>query len=166
MKIEHLLESFSREDFEKKPFLRAVVALGGERERDNFDRFSDDIWHFDTECIEDNGDYIRIAERMRDLARGELPLANIADCVDVEKEQAWLEFDLDGRRIHWDLKFDNDSCDPKIFDQLAKLLAAPKAARKLTYLDLGGQDFMVGCATPQELAALKARTGLAWKWML
>src|SRR5689334_22294626 len=40
-----------------------LCVLGGEVERGDFERVSDDIWHVDAECIEDNGDYIRLVER-------------------------------------------------------------------------------------------------------
>jgi hypothetical protein len=44
------------------------------------------------ECIEDNGDYKRIVERMVEMAQGSLPLENIQDHVDLEKETAWFSF--------------------------------------------------------------------------
>jgi hypothetical protein len=163
--VNDLLESWDRQDFATKPFLYAVLALGGELDGRDFERVSDNLWHFDTECIENEGDYVRIAERVRDLALGELPMANIADEVDYESERASLDFDLDGRHIHWDLKFEDDWVDPKIFDRFKELLAARHASRRLTYLDLGGQDCIVGCATPDEFARLKQLTGLRWQWM-
>jgi hypothetical protein len=45
---------------------------------------SDDIWHFDVECIEDHNDYVRIAQRFVDLAGSHLSLEDINDYVDVE----------------------------------------------------------------------------------
>lgn len=60
-----LLESFSRETYEKGSYRILLIRMGGEREREPFDRISDNVWLFDTECIEDNGSYVIIAERFR-----------------------------------------------------------------------------------------------------
>ena len=158
--------SWADQDFRKNPYLETVLDFGDEPEWLNWQRVSDDLWHFDTECIEDHGDYVRITERIRDLTRGELPLLNIADFVDAEnQESCWLEFDLDGERIHWDLKIEDDWVDPDIFGRFLALMAKRKCTRKLTVLDLQGQDMLIGCATPQELNMLRNLTGLRFQWL-
>ena len=85
---EALLESFDREAFEAEPYRLLLVCMGGEAESESQAGETgypcDNIWHFDTECIEDHGAYAAIARRMKDLAQGELPLEEINDYVDVE----------------------------------------------------------------------------------
>src|SRR4051812_27766745 len=76
---EHLLQFWDRAWFEADPFRLTVVALGGAMEEPPYTPYSDSVWHFDTECIEDHGSYVAIAERMRDLAQGDLSLTAIAD---------------------------------------------------------------------------------------
>src|SRR5438093_799213 len=66
-----------------------LCVLGSEVERRPFQRMSDDIWHFDAECIEDDGDYARVAERFVILTKGLLPLKDLRDRVDIENETAW-----------------------------------------------------------------------------
>src|ERR1700753_3958789 len=52
---EGLLGEWSQKQFEESPYLLALVALGGDDPP-----LSENIWHFDTECIEDHGAYVRI----------------------------------------------------------------------------------------------------------
>ena len=63
--VETLLESWDRAQYEKTPYQLTLSRLGGELEREPWTPLSDHVWDFDTECIEDHGDYIRIAERIR-----------------------------------------------------------------------------------------------------
>jgi hypothetical protein len=60
-------------------WITLLCVLGGEVERGQFQRISDGIWHFDAECIEDNGDYVRVLERFVILAKGLLPLTELRD---------------------------------------------------------------------------------------
>lgn len=70
--IEDLLEEFDRIEYEKNLYKTLLMAMGGEVKVKNrtWVPFSKNIWHFDTECIEEQGDYVRIAHRLRDLAEG------------------------------------------------------------------------------------------------
>lgn len=65
----------SPEGPEKDSYQLLLCTLGEEAEADSevedTDYLSDDIWHFDTECIEDHGSYAAIAERMVALAQGD-----------------------------------------------------------------------------------------------
>ena len=56
--------------FKSNPFRAILISMGDEQLGGSFGYFSDNIWHFDTECIEGQGDYVRIVERMRNLAGG------------------------------------------------------------------------------------------------
>ena len=56
-----LLESWPREHFEKPGFTMTLVGLGMTEERPPWRNHSINVWHFDTECIEDHGSYVRIA---------------------------------------------------------------------------------------------------------
>ena len=159
---ERLLQSFSREQFEADPFRLLLCAMGEEAEPDYP---SDKIWHFDTECIEDHGDYQRIASRMRTLAQGDLPLANIEDFVDLESGTAWLAFSIDGKSERWTAKVEDDWVDPQILSRFAGLLESRKTARRYTCISLEGQDCLIGCATKDEKVCLEQATGLKVEWL-
>jgi hypothetical protein len=155
--------SRDRAAFEAEPFRLAVVALGVGEWQD--ERLSEDVWHFDFEFIEDHGDYEIIARRMRDLAQGSLPITAITDYVDIEEETAWLQFELEGQTIRWEAEVDNDWADATIFSRFAELLAGRGSDRRYTYLDLKGQDCIIGCTTAGQLAALREKTGLDFQWL-
>lgn len=163
--VETLLESFPREKYETSRYIGTLIRMGGELEREPFTPLSNNIWHFDTECIEEEGDYARIAERMRDLAQSELPIENIRDRVDIENGDAWLEFDLRGETIHWGARVKDGWIDPEILSNFCALLEQQDGTRRFTYFDLKGQDCLIGCATEEELRRLRRATGLKFTWL-
>ena len=65
VRLDSLIRSYSREQLEKDPYLLLLCALGGEAEDElqagEFGYPSNQVWHFDTECIEDHGAYQEIA---------------------------------------------------------------------------------------------------------
>jgi len=163
--VDTLLESFAREKYEERPYVGAIIRLGGELEREPFTPLSDNLWHLDTECIEDSGDYVHVAERMRLLAQGELPIENIRDHVDVENGDAWVAFDLKGEAIEWHARVKEDWIDPEILSNFCGLLKAQGGERRYIYLDLKGQDCMIGCAKEDEMRRLRKMTGMDFTWL-
>ena len=159
--LEDLLDEYTREEFAKDPYRLLLIALGAMEPR----RFSDDIWHFDTECIEDHGAYFVIADRLRDLANPDFPLVDLEDYVDLEANEAWVAFCLDGTPHRWTCEVQDDWVDPNILTRFAELLQSRKTGRRFTYLDLGGQDFLLGCATEAQLQRRRKITGLDWEWL-
>jgi hypothetical protein len=166
---EALLISFDREAIESDPYRLLLATMGGEAEDESeageTGHPCDNIWHFDTECIEEHGDYAAIARRMRELAQGELPLDDISDYVDVESGIARLEFRLGGTAYRWDAEVDADWVDPSVLTRFARLLESVGKTRRFTYIDLGGQDCLIGCATSEERAKLAKMTGLKVEWL-
>jgi hypothetical protein len=166
---EALLESFDREAFEAEPYRLLLVCMGGDAESESqageIGYPSDNIWHFDTECIEDHGAYAAIARRMKDLAQGELPLEDITDYVDVEAGEARVAFRLAGQSYRWDAEVKDDWVDPIILSRFSDLLSRVGRSRRFTYIDLGGQDCLIGCATAQERERLSRETGLKVEWL-
>jgi predicted DNA-binding WGR domain protein len=157
---------FDEEEYEREPYTLLLIALGGEAEEEPYGFISSDIWHFDTECIEDHGDYARIAMRMEELAGGTVPLEVIEDFVDVEAGKAWLALKLDGQDYRWEFKVDSDWVDSRIFDEFDALLRGRQTEKRFTYLDLGGgQDCLIGCSTPAQLENLVATTRLGFRWL-
>src|SRR5262249_45134215 len=163
--VDEMLVSWDRKDLETDPHL-VLVQLGGEVEAEPWGRrFCDALWHFDTECIEDHGAYARIAEHIRVLAGSDLPLAQVTDFVDIEQNQAWLSFNLDGSMVRWEAAVNHDWADPTILSRFAELIQKRGTGRRFTYLDLGGQDCVLGCASDAQFRALREVTGLKWQWL-
>jgi len=168
--IDALTMSFDRDNFEADPYRLALTVMGTEAETEAQagpgGYPSDNIWHFDTECIEDHGDYARIASRLRALAQGDLPLQQIEDHVDVEAGEAWLAFQLGGQSHRWEAKVEDDWVDTNVLSRFAGLLVKQGRSRRFTYIDLGGgQDCLIGCSTPDQRSALRERTGLKVEWL-
>jgi hypothetical protein len=103
-----------RSAYEAEPFLLLLVVMGGSPEEEPFEYLSDAIWHFDTECIVDHGDYAAIARRMSVLSGGDLPFEEVQDFIEIENEEAWLSLVLDGKAYRFDAAVDEDWVDEEI----------------------------------------------------
>jgi hypothetical protein len=161
-KVEDLLASWSREAFERPDFNMVLVGLGMTEECSPWRKHCANIWHFDTECIEDDGAYVRIAEQMKSLAQGSLPIENIRDHVDIRKRIAWLEFDFQGEHIHIDCQVNDDWVDTAVFSRIVELLAKSDPSKKFLYYDTGGQDCILACVTNEQFKELK-RAGIGFQ---
>lgn len=139
-----------------------LCVLGGEVERGDFERVSDDIWHVDAECICDDGDYIRLVERFVVLTKGLLPLKNIRDHVAVDAGEAWVEFDLDGKTIHWDLEVSDDWMAPELYSHLQEL-ASGRSEKKFFIIALG-QDSLICFGDAVLKQKLTDLSGLGFQW--
>jgi len=152
-----LLTSWDRSAYEKPGFDLVLVGLGMTEEEKPWRNHCANLWHFDTECIEDHGSYKRIAERMVEMAEGSLPLENIRDHVDVENKEAWLAFSFQGKEIKIDCKVEDDWVDTTVFDSFVRLLKISAPSKIYVYYDLGGQDCIIGCVTREQLENLNKR---------
>lgn len=162
---EYFLSTFGRDAYEKDPFVALLCALGGESEHEPHAPVSSNVWHLDTECIEDHGSYVRIAQRMATLAGDALPLKDITDYVDLEEGKATLSFVLAGQEVRWEPKVNDDWIDPEILTRFVSLLAGQKTTRLFTYLDLKGQDCIIGFSTSEQFSALRKSTSLRFEWL-
>lgn len=152
--VQHLLESWSREQFEEPGFTMALIGLGMTEEQPPWRNHSVNVWHFDTECIEDNGSYVRIAERMAELTQGTLVIEDVRDEVNIEEEIATLDFVHDGQPVGLKLKVNEDWVDPTVFTHFVRMLASADASKVFLHHDTQGQDCVIACVTRDQFAAL------------
>jgi hypothetical protein len=117
------------------------------------------------ECIAGSGDYVKVAQRMAALAGTVLPLEGAHDAFNWRQGAAWLEFTLHGRAFRWPAKIEERWIDPNILSRFVALLDEQGSALRYTGLDLGGQDCLIGCATEEQFAMLRKRTGLEFEWL-
>jgi hypothetical protein len=153
--IDDLLSSWDRAEYEEPGFELTLVGIGMTQEEPPWKPRSENLWHFDTECIEDHGAYAAIAKRMVELAGGSLPLTDIEDYVDIEECKAWLSFKLESKSIKIDLAVEDDWVDSKIFGHFARLLAEKDRSKTYLYYDLGGQDCIIGCLDRENYQKLR-----------
>jgi hypothetical protein len=155
--VDDLLRSWSRDKYEGSGFDLVLVGLGMTEEAKPWRSHCVNLWHFDTECIEDNGDYRRIAERMVEMSQGSLSLENIKDSVDVDGGKASLAFDFRGQPISITCKVNSDWVDPDVFGKFVDLLAQSDPSKIYIYYDLHGQDCIIGCVAKTDYERLKAK---------
>jgi hypothetical protein len=153
--VDNLLESWDRESFEKPGFDLVLVVLGMTEEHPPWRPHCQNLWHFDTECIEDHGSYVEIAKRMADMAGASLHLEDITDHVDIENGLAWLRFNCRGQEYKIVCDVDDDWVDFNVFGHFVELLGKADPDKIFIYYDLSGQDCIIGCVTRQQFDALK-----------
>ena len=153
--VDDLLSSWDRAEYEEPGFSMTLVGVGMTQEEPPWKPRSDNLWHFDTECIEDHGSYVDIAKRMVEMAEGSLPLTDIEDYVDIEEGKAWLSFKLDGKTIKIDCAVVDDWVDSKVFGHFVRLLADKDPSKIYIYYDLGGQDCIIGCLDRENYQKLR-----------
>lgn len=149
--VEDLFMFEPREAHEADPYKELIPTLGFALERGSFSPLCQRLWMCDYECIEDHGAYADIITRLHEMSGRSLPISAITDHVDLEEDEAWVEFDLAGTRIHWDAQVDNDWLDPHIIVKFAKLLKAHGSPLRIysNHTDFGQSAFMA-CLTPTE----------------
>lgn len=149
--VEDLFMFHSREEHEATPYKELIPTLGFEMERDSFAPICNRLWMCDYERVEDHGAYTDVIARLQQMSEDTLPISNITDYVDIEEETAWVEFDLDGSRIHWDANVDNDWLDPYIVIKFDKLLETYKTPFRIysNHTDFGQCAFFT-CFTQDE----------------
>lgn len=145
--VPDLVNSWGREALDEPGYNLALVCLGMTQEEPPWTPHCDNLWHFDTECIANEGDYVDIAKRMAEMAQGSLPITDFQDYVDLEVEKAWLRFKYKDKLVHIDCEVEDDWVDPDVFGHFINLLAESDPSKLFIYYDLGGQDCIIGCLT-------------------
>jgi hypothetical protein len=153
--VQDLVRSWGRKALDKADWNLALVCLGMTQEEPPWAPHCDNLWHFDTECIDGDGSYVRIAKRMEEMAQGSLPLSDFQDHVDIDEGTAWLRFNCQEKPVHIDCKVQDDWVDADVFRQFVDLLAKYEPNKLFIYYDLGGQDFITGCVTRAQYANLQ-----------
>lgn len=152
--VPDLVASWGREALDEPGFDLALVCLGMTEEAPPWRPHCDNLWHFDTECIDGPGSYVRIAERMAQITQGSLPLTDIGDHVDIEGRQAWLRFNCSGATVQVPCTVEDDWVDAAVFGCFVDMLARCDPVKVFVYYDLGGQDCIIGCVTNDEYQRL------------
>lgn len=163
--ISELLARYSEREYETHPFRLLVSMLGEESAEAPHKPLCDRLWHLRVGCITGPGDYTRIAHRMATLAGESLAIVNVQDEFDPAASIAWLKFEFRGQQVSWPARIREQWVDPIIFSHFAALLDAQDSAARFTYLDLGGQDVLIGCTTSAQFVQFRRRTGLKLEWL-
>ncbi len=106
------LKEFDREEYEKQPFDLLLFVLGGQVEREyGWQCICSRVWNFDTECIENPGDYVHIVKRLCEVAGKPDYLTDVSDFVDLDTGEAWLKYTVNGIQRNWNVEINDDWVD-------------------------------------------------------
>lgn len=150
IEVDDLFLFGSRADMERKPFSALIAALGYCTEDGDDTPFCRSLWMGDYEAIEDHGDYVVLTRQLQVLSEERPALSNIQDFVAIGDNKAWVEFDLNGDRLHWDVTVDNDWLDPFLFVKYDQLLAEHTDLRIYSNHTDFGQSALLGCFTKDQ----------------
>lgn len=116
-----ILDSFDRKEYEKEPYDLILSVLGTELQREPWGRWiCPRVWNFDTECIVETGDYVRVVKRLCQVAGRPDCLTDVSDFVDIQSGKAWLKYKLDGRERNWRAKVEDDWIDMAVLATVMK----------------------------------------------
>ncbi len=152
-------------EFEDQPFHLLYQTFGQTIEREPWTPITNKCWDFDLEAIEDHGAYIDIMQNISRITNGELKFENLKDYVDIEEKRAWVSFICNGDNYKWDLKVDDDWADGDLFDKVQDLAYKYKTNGRFTYFNTGGQDFVLGFHTNEDLEQIVQKTNLEIVWL-
>jgi hypothetical protein len=153
--VADLVQSWGREALDKPGFDLALVCLGMTQEGPPWTSHCENLWHFDTECIEGDGSYVSIGKRLTEMAQGSLPLSEFEDHVDIDGGIAWLRFKCRGETVRVDCVVEDDWVDSGVFGAFVDQLAKHDPNKLFVYYDLGGQDCIIGCTTRDQFSKLR-----------
>lgn len=116
-----------------------VMVMGGVG-RDLADPpFSDDVWYHDVECINEPEDYVRVANHLRRLSKGDFAIKNVHAKTDDDGFEIALRFTLRGKKHILRGDFDGDDMiDVEIWAELQELFEEScKEGRTLAQVNFG-----------------------------
>jgi hypothetical protein len=180
MTIDVLLAESNRDSYEGQPYINLLLTYGGEAEVEpnHFKRISGDFLALDAECIEGGGSYVKVAEWLLELAKGQLPMTEVSDDFDVVDayddlanvptgSTVGFSFLLDGDRQTWQLAFLEDWLDEAFVEKFAELLTKRGARVQYAVLNQGesGQVMNLMCCTAKVLERVVELTGWQANWV-
>jgi len=157
IEINHFLLSWSRDEYEEKPFELILSVYGMEVEADPAGRFfCNRAWNFDHECIESSGDYVAIVKHLHRITGQRKVLTELSDRVDWETQSANLQYSIDGIHRNFDLQMNNDWVDPEVAQTVVNDFSGNGV--HLFSID-NGQAEVWFCMEPQHASSLNALAG-------
>ncbi len=161
--MEQLLNDFGgTEAFVEEPHLSFFELLGEEVVFDDGRSMyvTDMAWTFDTEAIEQNGDYTKILENIKRISGGKLNFENIRDEINFDTRSAFVSFDFHGTSYTWKLNVNDDWVDTRLFESIDYLAKKHKLYGRLSYLFRDSQSLILTWFTYKEAKEIRKLTNL------
>ncbi|NOU98649.1 hypothetical protein [Paenibacillus planticolens] len=155
IELDQIVSDSQHSKYEEKPYLLLLIDMGSEIELTSgiFTFPSKDIWHFDSECIENHGDYSSVIKRIAELLEDEISINEIKDYVNLENEEVKISFSINKKLYNYELEFMDDWLDLNIFKIFSEILKEQGSERRFYYSDLG-QSILVGAYRKDQVNSL------------
>lgn len=156
-----------RATLESAGYRATLCALGAERrDADGHAYFlSDDVWFFDSACINGPGDYAHVVSRLAAMLPDEFPARDADDSVLLGDWRASVSFEIGETRHHWTQRVMDVWLDETLLmrvNQFIDELGGAKAgARHLWQIPLESQHRLIVAATPAHGRSLAQQCSLA-----
>lgn len=158
--LDDLLYSFERQAYEAEPFDLIFFVMGIEIEREPWGRrFCKRIWNFDTECIEQTGDYVKIAQELCNVTGNRHALQAISDFVDLDGGTGWLKYKVGDVERYWDVEINDDWADPMV---ISYVMSDLEAVGGRFYGKDNGQASIICYLVEDDAARLNRLSSGAW----
>ena len=100
-----------------KPFLHTLLSLGSEIPEEPWGRFySDNTWHYDAECIEDDGIYKEIVLHLARISGQTKKITDVEDSLFNENGNDWLTYTINGKTRKIDFIIKDDWIDGEVLN--------------------------------------------------
>lgn len=162
--IDDILYSFDREAYEEAPFDLLLFYLGTEVESEPMGRtVCSRVFNLDPECIYESGNYTEIVKRLCEVAADPNRLTEIADHVNHDVQDGWLQYKLNGQLRHWKLEINDDWAD---MQTLSHVMGDLENGKRRFYFKENGQALILFCLDEKTVAALNVLSHDALKPLL
>jgi len=153
--IEEMLESNDRKEYEQDGFDSLLFTLANEVETGlgAGAYYTNQLYSFDTECVEGDGDYARIAMRFADMFKDNFEIKAIADKVDWDNKTAELSFECGGKRYRKEFELNDDWFDVEAFGLFIQASSDMNSQREIGFTKSGGQGIWLCVMTPVQMKA-------------
>jgi hypothetical protein len=157
-----------RATLESSGYRATLCALGAER-RDSLGHayfLSDDVWFFDSACINGSGDYAHVVSRLAAMLPDEFPAKDAADSILLGDWRASVSFEIGETRHHWTQRVMDTWLDETLLMRVNQFIdeqgAGDRAStRHLWQIPLESQHRLIVAATPAHGRSLAQNCNLA-----
>jgi len=123
--VKWLYDEIGKETLESTPYTPLLFSLGSQRlneQNKKWEWLSDDVFTFDTECVEGYDLYAAVLERLGALSKGIFDVKNVSGTINHKQKSASVSFSLKGNEYSWDLRYDDDWFDVLVIGRINTLL--------------------------------------------
>ncbi|MCL2125874.1 MAG: hypothetical protein FWH33_07815 [Oscillospiraceae bacterium] len=151
---------WGREPIESDPYNLLFALLGGERENEDglWEPLSDDIYNFDTECVENNDIYATVFERLAAISKGGFELSDVSSRVNHRSHKASVSFSFNGTEYSWQLNYNDDWFDIEVIGRINALLKSAGSS-KYFYVSNPDQSVTIVFDTDEKIMKLNDIAG-------